>query len=99
LSKKKQMREAREVARKQSHHQLAAYEFLGELFGEPAMANDWCADFADMAHRIQAEGENAVPNRDRELIARNLPAGSVTNRHGESIARQTRSDLTPFCSR
>ncbi len=48
-------------------------------------------DIADLAHRIERQknsgllpGEQPVTNAQRDLVAKYMPVGSLTNRHGES---------------
>ena len=53
--------------------------------GEPAVSLGWSVDFCEMADRIAREGSYGVPNRDRDLLAKNAPLGTFTPRDGQSI--------------
>ena len=50
----------------------------------------WAMDFCELADRIYNEGENHVPNHDRDLLANGLPFGCATPRDGISIVPQMR---------
>jgi len=51
----------------------------------------WATDFCELADAIQ-NPRVLVTNYDRDRLAKGLPFGSMTNRHGESIRPQYRSE-------
>ncbi len=69
----------------------AEYAELGLSASEPKheaphkVAGGWCEDFVELAERIYKEGIRAVPNHDRDTLAKGLPRGSATRRDGTSV--------------
>ena len=53
--------------------------------GDLDHASTWPGDFSDMARRIETEGFNSVPNRDRDLVQKRTPTGTFTRRDGKSV--------------
>ncbi len=90
MSKKQQNNAAREAARRSANLSRESEAQIGTVSALAAAsdlenASRWPLDVWEMAQRITREGERAVPSHDRELIARNLPAGTLTRRDGSSI--------------
>ena len=87
MSKNKQARRAREAALRaaQTTGGGCASHVAGSLIG-----SQWPRELSEMADRIYKEGENSVPNRHRDILARGMPLGSVTRRDGSSIRPQYR---------
>lgn len=88
MSKKKQMQMAREEARRLTARVHEEREQLLCVSGRAEdLVSNWPTAFQEMAERIQREGENSVPDRDRNLIADGVPRGEFTSRDGVSSAQ------------
>ena len=88
MTKKKQARLAREAALAAA--QASSYKIgTGTLFPSEVGCR-WPVDISELADRIAKEGNYAVPDKDRDLVARMLPRGILTPRDGLSIAPKMR---------
>ena len=89
-SKKKQMQQAREEARRHSNAAHATREQQLRITSRAEeQVSNWPKEFLEMAQRIEREGENAVPDHDRDLIANRVPRGEFTHRDGGSSVYPT----------
>lgn len=84
-SKRTLAKDSKRFARGQATHMT-----LGHTSFPSDVPSGWPASFSELADAI-LDPRVTVTNRDRDTLAKGIPFGCMTNKHGESIRPQFRA--------